>query len=136
MYDGCYKVNMASLTWIDAGIAAVQQNATLASIHSLLQTRWLTEHLTTRGWQVQWVGWSGDMWLGLHDIPSEADWHHVDGSAIDYAGWGDGEPGGGSAENCAVFGASTLWFDASCSSSRKSLLRWNSSAAQLPQGMD
>jgi hypothetical protein len=130
MYDWCYKKNAQAMTWIDATMSAVAQNATLASIHSGPHNRWVAEHLRR-------VGWLGaDLWLGLHDIAKEGSWEHVDGSALDFTFWAQNEPGNSNGkQHCAFLSTNTGWYDDYCYNSRPSLMRWNMSAAQLPEGM-
>jgi hypothetical protein len=65
-----------------------------------------------------WVAttFGADVWLGLGDGAEEGVFVWEDGSPLDYAAWGDGEPSGGDArEDCvALMGWNGLWMDLWC----------------------
>lgn len=123
-YDGCYKVSANELNWIDASIAAVQQNATLASIHSETQSRWTREVMRNNGWNVA-------VWLGLNQIAEQGIWRYVDGSAFDYAPWSSAPA---ASAHCAAYSPDGSVYGDACAVTGYSLLRWNESAENLPEG--
>uniref|UniRef100_A0A8D2LJG0 C-type lectin domain-containing protein n=1 Tax=Varanus komodoensis TaxID=61221 RepID=A0A8D2LJG0_VARKO len=59
-------------------------------------------------------------WIGLIDQVLESDWTWVDGTPIlsfDFSSyWGQNEPNGGKAENCALM-RNSLWYDYPCKES-------------------
>jgi hypothetical protein len=128
MYDGCYKRSFQPLSWIDASVAALQQNASLASIHSEAQNRWLAEHLRCQGWLNES---EGSLWFGLNQISESGVWRHVDGSPAPFATWST--PTTSAVANCAAFGIHSSWSMEQCDTTRHSLLKWNESA-QCPEG--
>ena len=128
MYDGCYTRNAQALPWIDASIAAVDQNATLAAIHSEPQNRWIGEHLRRKGWL------SANLWRGLNDIAKEGDWVQADGSDAQFGLWARWEPSTNSGENCARLDTDLLWYQEQCANAKPSLIRWNASATYPRQG--
>ncbi|MFT7518091.1 MAG: hypothetical protein ACI9MC_000218 [Kiritimatiellia bacterium] len=65
-------------------------------------------------------------WIGLSDGATEGTWLWVDGDALDWHAWGEGEPNNaGAGEDCAESGGDGAWNDAPCS--RKT--RWVCEAA-------
>lgn len=132
IYDACYRIHTQRLGWIDASIAAAQQNASLASIRSEPQSRWIAEFLGTKGWPRN-IGGDG-LWLGLHDISNESDWQYVDGSPVQFSLWDYREPDGGDSENCAWLGYYGRWSDRRCSLVRHSLLEWKGNVSYFSQG--
>jgi hypothetical protein len=134
VFDGCYGINTQSLTWIAAGIAAAQQNATLAPVHSVAHMRWIYELGGNLLQRVNLHRGTG-VWLGLNDISAEGRLQNADGSPADVVGWGPGEPNGRSAENCVALGLNAAVFDVACDTSWQSILKWNASAAVAPEGL-
>jgi hypothetical protein len=129
MFDGCYKKNVQAQTWIDATMSAVVQNATLASIHSEPHNRWVAEHLRRLGWL------SADLWVGASDISAEGVWKQVDGSPFDYFAWARYQPDNyNGKQNCLLLSVDSPWYDEYCYDARPSLMKWNMSATQLPEG--
>ncbi|KAF7235675.1 Macrophage mannose receptor 1 [Varanus komodoensis] len=57
-------------------------------------------------------------WIGLIDQVLESDWTWVDGTRMgpDSSYWGQNEPNGGKAENCALM-RNSLWYDYPCKES-------------------
>ena len=128
MYDGCYKQSSVPLSWIDAGIAAVQLNASLASIHSEPQNRWIAEHLWNKGWL---RGGLPNLWIGLNQIAEQDVWRYTDGSPFDYTRWPSAPAAGA---HCVFCATDTRWYGDECAVGKYSLLKWNESAVQLPEG--
>jgi sulfur transfer complex TusBCD TusB component (DsrH family) len=129
MFDGCYKKHDVVLTWIDAAVTAVQENATLASIHSEPHNRWLSEHLQKVGWL------TADLWIGANDIALEGTWANVDDSSFDFSFWAQNEPNNvNGAENCALYSTNTYWYDGSCYSGKRSLLKSLSAPTYTQEG--
>jgi hypothetical protein len=128
MYDGCYKKNDAVLTWIDAAITAADQDAMLASIHSVPHNRWVVEHLRR-------VGWFGDnLWLGGNDIALEGTWKNVDGSAANFFFWAGSQPDNyGAKSNCLLLSTNTYWYDDYCYLGKRSLMKWAEEPAFIPE---
>jgi len=63
----------------------------------------------------------GSTWIGLSDRDVEMSWRWVDGSALGFERWDDGEPddGGGSGQDCAVMitidpTSASRWDDRTC----------------------
>jgi hypothetical protein len=128
MYDGCYQVNTEPQRWITASESALSKSAMLASIHSLEQNRWLTEHLKRIGWL------SVDVWIGTNDISAESTWAQADGSAADYTNWDPYSPDNeNNAQNCVSFKTDSTWSDDYCWSPKPSLMKYSTSATQQPE---
>ena len=57
--------------------------------------------------------------LGASDAEEEGQWKWLDGSAFDFMRWTEGEPNGGSGENCLWMNGTSVgqggWGDISCS---------------------
>lgn len=134
IYDGCYQrtsTNQA-MPWIGAGITAAEQNATLASVHSMAHYRWLRELMSCRGWSI------GEVWLGGNDISTEGSFMNLDGSVFDFVDWARENPDNGDGwRNCVYFylyDSEWKWRDAPCSNFRMSLLKWQGDNAHAQDG--
>jgi hypothetical protein len=53
-------------------------------------------------------------WDGVTDAAQEASWKTVLGADATYLPWGAGQPSGGTAQNCAVFGTDGVLYDYDC----------------------
>jgi hypothetical protein len=56
---------------------------------------------------------TNDTWLGITDFPMEGTWVTVLGTVQTFFRWAQGQPNGGTAENCAFMSDAT-WQDADC----------------------
>lgn len=59
-----------------------------------------------------------EAWIGLHDSSSEGRYVWLDGSAIPFSEWLQGEPNGRTSENCIIQSKGTFlsgWADRPCS---------------------
>ena len=58
---------------------------------------------------------NGEAWIGLHDIREENRWEWIDGSAMGYSNWADGQPDDWKgAEDCAHIMPDGTWNDSHC----------------------
>lgn len=97
----------ASLTWADAGAACVARGASLVQIEDADELNFLRAAGVTSSW------------LGLSDTEEEGIWRWVDGSALSYANWGEGEPNDSAGiEDCAVLRSDGAWNDLDCAQAR------------------
>ena len=60
---------------------------------------------------------TNDTWLGITDAAAEGTWVTVLGTVQTFFRWGENQPNGGTAENCA-FLANAVWQDVSCALSK------------------
>lgn len=118
MFDGCYMKDTAPRNWINSSYAAVRYNATLASIHSEEQNRWLFEILKFYDLLNE------NLWIGLNDIAEEGTFVQADGTESDYDAWGPGHPTGDELRNCAQYGTDSTWVDEPCRADHASLFKW------------
>ena len=82
------------------------------SIHSLEEQRFVQSLIKN------YDPAQGSVWIGFSDIHEEGRWLWSDGSALDFAFWGDGQPDNGLGyEECARqnYGGQLKWNDAPCS---------------------
>ena len=56
-----------------------------------------------------------EAWIGLHDSSSEGRYVWLDGSAIPFSEWLQGEPNGRTSENCITQSFLSGWADRPCS---------------------
>ncbi|XP_067467954.1 lactose-binding lectin l-2-like [Thunnus thynnus] len=108
----CYKYVSTHMTWADAELHCVSENANLVSIHSL------DEHNFVKSLIKNFDTAEGFTWIGLSDTQKEGGWMWSDGSAVNFAFWNSGEPSNyGGKEDCAHnnYGTDLKWNDHSCS---------------------
>ena len=59
-------------------------------------------------------------YIGASDVDVDGQWKWIDGSAFEFTRWAEGEPGGGTEENCLEMDSTAVgqggWHDISCSS--------------------
>ncbi len=105
---GSYELCFESRTWEGAQAACVEKGGNLASIHSLQQR----DSLRDGAFQIRPTGW----WIGLTDAAEEGVFTWVDGTAVDFDGWADGEPNDSNGEDCVemTFFAAGAFNDNSC----------------------
>ena len=88
------------LTFSTADAACATHGLRLASIHSDAENEAVGEV----------IPWPDTYWIGLSDRDLEQQWQWVDGSMVDYFGWGPGEPDDvDSVEDCVAITSPGTW---------------------------
>ncbi|XP_012715447.1 lactose-binding lectin l-2-like [Fundulus heteroclitus] len=108
----CYKYMATDMTWADAELYCLSENANLVSIHSL------DEHNFVKFLIKNFDPAQGDTWIGLSDIHKEGKWMWSDGTVARYALWSAGQPDNSEGnEHCGLttYGPEKNWNDDSCS---------------------
>nr|AFW17073.1 C-type lectin [Trachidermus fasciatus] len=108
----CYKYVSNRMTWVDAELHCVSQDANLVSIHSL------EEHNFVKALIKKSDITEERTWIGLSDIHKEGTWMWSDGSKVDFVTWNQGQPDNHLAnENCVHtnYYIAKKWNDALCS---------------------
>lgn len=107
--DSCFYVsrNLMAKNWVEAQIACMELNSTLASITNKEELQSIQSNCS----------YIGKFFLGGTDSGSENDWKWSSGSEWEFENWKSGEPNGGGRENCMEMEASGLglWNDIDCS---------------------
>ncbi|XP_029115713.1 ladderlectin-like [Scleropages formosus] len=106
----CFHYISQKTSWVHAQIHCIRFSASLASIHSLQEYRFV-QNVTRR------LGNNFPLaWIGGTDAPQEGKWIWVDGTPFDFTKWTPGEPNNRGGENCLEmnFGDQKLWNDISC----------------------
>uniref|UniRef100_A0A8C9TLX2 Ladderlectin-like n=1 Tax=Scleropages formosus TaxID=113540 RepID=A0A8C9TLX2_SCLFO len=90
----CFHYVSQKATWADAQIHCTRFSASLASIHSLQEYRFVQN--VTRGFGNNFPL----AWMGGTDAPQEGKWIWVDGTPFDFTKWAPGEPNNVRGEHC------------------------------------
>ncbi|XP_068509437.1 C-type mannose receptor 2 isoform X1 [Syngnathus scovelli] len=105
---GCYKVVPEKAEW-DAGLKACQKmEANLASIHTLPEMEFIVRNIKKDTEQ---------LWLGLHDIAMQMDFHWSDHTPVTFTHWHPYEPNNfrNTQEDCvSMWGPEGRWDDSPC----------------------
>ncbi|XP_071954014.1 uncharacterized protein [Antedon mediterranea] len=108
--DSCYKFEATKKSWTEARISCLQQDADLVVVRSKEENDFLYANSNPGG---------GDLWLGISDVESEADFTWVSSKECSqYKNFGAGEPNNyGHGEDCVVLDCthSDKWNDFPCS---------------------
>jgi len=113
----CYRYVSELMTWHDADTRCQTLGgdwSRLVAINSRSENA-LLQQLSNK---------TTNIWIGLHDVPSEGVWEWVDSSAVSYKNFNDGEPNNGlyvwEQEDCVEMDLSTgRWNDEGCDSFRE-----------------
>uniref|UniRef100_A0A8C7ZTR9 C-type lectin domain-containing protein n=1 Tax=Oryzias sinensis TaxID=183150 RepID=A0A8C7ZTR9_9TELE len=112
-YGGrCYKYVATSMTWGDAELHCVSQNANLVSVHSLKEDNLVK--MLIRNFDPA----ESPTWIGLSDAQKERGWLWSDGTKIDFGAWAAKQPDNWKGyEHCASTNnwGKKEWNDARCS---------------------
>ena len=115
VFDGTtYLFCRTSRTWTEARDDCGTKGGNLVVIDDSTENDWVTEradHYDSDAW-----------WIGLNDRDGEGDYEWVDGTAVGYTNWNDGEPNNGAGswggnEDCVEinrFSAVGTWNDLDC----------------------
>ena len=110
MFAGnCYLTGEGEDTWAGAKSWCRNNNSAsyLASIHSAAENDHIFDLLQVTGGKNGWIGYS--------DQAEDGKWVWTDGSTrYPYTHWNQGEPNGGSRENCAHMRTDGFWNDRVC----------------------
>lgn len=114
----CYRHVKDLLSWGDADIRCQELGGSwsrLVSINSPSENK-LVELMTNNT--------VSELWIGLHDVPSEGIWEWTDNSAVAYKNFAPGEPNNGQffweTEDCVEMDIATgRWNDEQCDSLRE-----------------
>jgi hypothetical protein len=128
MFDGCYRYSNVTLSWIHSTIAAAKESATLATIHSVPNNRWMAEHLRARH-QFEY-----EFWIGLNDIAEEGEWVNSDGSDASFTMWAMNNPSTDITTNCVSYGTNMQWINGPCFYPKRALFKYNETAVAPTEG--
>jgi hypothetical protein len=128
MFDGCYRYSNVTLSWIHSTIAASKESATLATIHSVPNNRWMAEHLRARH-QFEY-----EFWIGLNDIAEEGEWVNSDGSDASFTMWAMNNPSTDITTNCVSYGTNMQWINGPCFYPKRALFKYNETAVAPTEG--
>jgi len=107
--ESCFYVsrNLMARNWVEAQIACMEINSTLASITNMEELQSIQSNCS----------YIGKFFLGGTDSGSENNWKWTSGADWEFENWKSGEPNGGGRENCMEMEASGLglWNDIDCS---------------------
>jgi len=108
----CYEfVTEQQLTWIKSKQFCERRGSVLAILDSEQINNDITSAVTENFP-------TSTFWIGAYDQSHEGQWvWDAKGTNISYSNWGNGEPNGGTGENCATLaptGDSTAWEDDNC----------------------
>ncbi|KAK7898684.1 hypothetical protein WMY93_019537 [Mugilogobius chulae] len=110
----CYKYVASYMTWADAELYCLSQDANLVSIYSL------DEHNFVKALIRNFDHKEGRTWIGLSDLHKERAWMWSDGYPVGFTLWNNGEPNNaGGKEHCVEvnWDAQKNWNDRPCSES-------------------
>uniref|UniRef100_A0A3P9JZL0 C-type lectin domain-containing protein n=1 Tax=Oryzias latipes TaxID=8090 RepID=A0A3P9JZL0_ORYLA len=109
--DRCYKYVATPMTWGNAELHCVSQNANLVSVHSVEEeafVKMLIQNFDPA---------EAPNWIGLSDAQEEGGWMWSDGSKVDFQAWLTGEPNNSHGnEHCGTtnWGTTKEWNDHRC----------------------
>ena len=111
------------MTWGDAELNCVSQDANLVSIHSL------DEHNFVRTLIKNYDPTEYYTWIGLTDCQREGGWMWSDGSKVSYTLYHEGEPNNHNGiEHCVH--TNSLWNDTQCSYTYHSVCKARTASSQ------
>ncbi|XP_075305906.1 type-2 ice-structuring protein-like [Odontesthes bonariensis] len=108
----CYKYIASRMTWGEAELHCVREQANLVSIHSL------EEHTFVNSLIKNFDPTQGFTWIGLTDVHKEGGWMWSDGSTVSFTQWSQNQPDNARVnEHCGHtnFGTAFKWNDRPCS---------------------
>ncbi|XP_043093400.1 CD209 antigen-like protein D [Puntigrus tetrazona] len=107
---GLYYVSNETKNWTESRRYCTERGADLVIIENRQKQDFMKK-----------ISNGNDVWIGLTDSEEEGTWKWVDNSTLpsDSEFWKQGEPNGGTDENCAFSGSAGL-FDYTCSS----IIKW------------
>ncbi|HWM92446.1 MAG TPA: C-type lectin domain-containing protein [Thermoanaerobaculia bacterium] len=86
-----------------AGAACAAIGSHLAKVETAAENTWISSQSP-----------AFERWLGLTDIAQEDVWRWHDGTLLNYEGWAEKEPNGGTNENCGMMWPGGSWNDLNC----------------------
>ncbi|XP_061167551.1 CD209 antigen-like protein D [Saccostrea echinata] len=97
-----------SLEWQDAKDSCISMGAHLLAIETEAEQIWIQNEISASG-----NAW----WMGGTDAKSEGTfyWEHSN-NTLNFTNWYNGEPNGGTGENCLEMFSGGDWNDKSCNS--------------------
>jgi len=100
--DTCYLKSDETLTWPNGVQYCIAKDSALVSIHSRAANNYINDYV--RGWD--WC------FIGLNDLAIEGDYQWIDGTAVNWTNWDQGEPGNfDNDEDAAVMVSGGKWHD-------------------------
>ena len=121
-----YELVSAGLTWDEAKTAA--ESMTFGGAPGYLATLTSAEEDAF----VASFAAASDAWFGASDLATDGNWEWVTGEVWSYTNWNNGEPNGGTGENCAHYFVGTTWNDTICSTIRNYVVEYDA-VAFVPQ---
>uniref|UniRef100_H2LFZ0 C-type lectin domain-containing protein n=2 Tax=Oryzias latipes TaxID=8090 RepID=H2LFZ0_ORYLA len=108
--DRCYKYVATPMTWGNAELHCVSQNANLVSVHSVEEeafVKMLIQNFDPA---------EAPTWIGLSDAQEEGGWLWSDGTKVDFQAWDLAQPDNQKIENCGHtnHGINKKWNDYPC----------------------
>ena len=79
-----YRLSTLVGTWHEAEAEAVADGGHLVTVNDAAENDWL--------WATYCTGTYPWLWLGFTDVAVEGDWQWVNGEAVTYTKWNNGEP--------------------------------------------
>jgi hypothetical protein len=106
-------------TWAAAVSDCERRGGILASISTIAENDWGYDNATTVSGRPFWIGLNDEV------VEGEYRWEgDPDGAVLERIPWVEGQPDGGSGENCVeAFGTSRRWSDSNCSLERGYICR-------------
>ncbi|XP_017276522.3 lactose-binding lectin l-2-like [Kryptolebias marmoratus] len=108
----CYKYFASRLTWGEAELLCVKEEANLVSIHSLEEHDFVKSLIQNFDPTREWT------WIGLTDLHREGGWIWSDGSEYKFSQWDIQQPNNANGgQHCGHInhGVNFKWNDYSCS---------------------
>ena len=100
---------IAAMTWADAELNCVSQDANLVSIHSAGENNFVRDLIKNFDPANEWT------WIGLSDFHKEGGWMWSDVSEVSFTLWSEGQPdNSGGEEDCVHINYPTRWNDIRC----------------------
>ncbi|KAK8734902.1 hypothetical protein OTU49_005721, partial [Cherax quadricarinatus] len=109
----CYLIITDLKSWSDANMGCLQEDASLASIHSEEEMKLIT--MAVKNYQLPF-------WIGLVQ-KAYGDFGWSDGSGFDFFNWQSGQPNSDEEQCTEISPTSGLWNDAVCSNIRFSICK-------------
>ena len=135
IYGACYQLSASVGTFTDSVKNCHASGASLATLNSQAEVRWVYEYFRTEGKT------GNSIWIGLNDISKEGNYQWIDGSGNDssFSYWQSGQPDNyGGAQNCIILWAGYVgkWGDIECASLFQGLCKWKQNHEVFaPEGM-